>query len=137
MYNTQCEYTALRFLVELIRCAPFRIKKVQTDNGSEFTSKYMNNHGSEYQTPFEMYLQAAGIKYYHIQPGKPWQNGRVECQHRLDKERFYNRLAIMSLEQGNANLEAYNRESNHYVRLCLGGKSAMEKIGKNREIQSK
>ena len=43
----------------------------------------------------------------------------------------------MRLEQGNANLEAYNRESNQYVRPRLGGKSAMGKIMESREIQSK
>ena len=73
-------------------------------------------------------FQAKGIKYYRILPGKPWQNGRVECQHRLDKERFYAHLTITSLKQANEALERYNQESNLYKRHCLEGMSAEEKL---------
>ena len=128
MFNTQNEMAAMEFLTALIERAPFTIKKVQTDNGSEFTSKYLKNHGDDYETPFEVCLQAKGIKYYRILPGKPWQNGRVECQHRLDKERFYAHLTITSLKRANEALERYNQESNLYKRHCLEGMSAEEKL---------
>lgn len=116
------------FMAEVMKHAPFKVVKVQTDNGSEFTSKYLNNHGPEYETPFEQYLRMARIKYYRIQPGKPWQNGRVECQHRLDRERFYNRITFSSLEEARELLEKYSEESNRYYRPSRGGKSAMEQL---------
>lgn len=128
IFNTQDEYAAMQFLMELIQCVPFPIKKIHTDNGSEFTSKYLNNHGPDYDTPFEVCLKAKEIKYQRIPSGKPWQNGRVECQHRLDRERFYSHLTMTSLEQANELLDQYNQEANRYVRHCLDGKSANEKL---------
>ena len=71
MVDTQCEQAAFRFLDELIKAAPFRINRVKTDNGSEFTSKYLKNHDA-HETLFEARLLMEGIKYYRIQPGKPW-----------------------------------------------------------------
>ena len=128
MFNTQNEMASMQFLMALIEKAPFTIKMVQTDNGSEFTSKYLKNHGADYETPFEVCLQATRIKYHRIPPGKPWQNGRVECQHRLDKERFYAHLKMISLKKANETLERYNQESNRYKRHCLDGMSAEEKL---------
>ena len=116
------------FMADATKHAPFEIVKVQTDNGSEFTSKYLKNHGPDYETPFEQYLRIAGIKYYRIQRGKPWQNGRVECQHRLDRERFYRRIQFSSLEEAQNLLENYNKESNRYYRPSRDGKSAMEQL---------
>ena len=67
MFDTQCEQAALRFLDELIKAAPFQIYRIKTDNGSEFTNKYLKNHDT-HETLFEMRLLAEGIKYYRIQP---------------------------------------------------------------------
>lgn len=116
------------FLAEVINHAPFKIEKVHTDNGTEFTSKGLNNHGPSYETSFAECLLALGIKYYRIQPGKPWQNGRVECQHRLDRERFYNRVKFSSLEEAQMLLAKYSEESNNYYRPSCGGKRAMEML---------
>ena len=127
MFDTQSELAALRLIIEVIRHAPFRIKHIQTDNGAEFTSKYLKNHEGR-DTPFEVYLKAQGISYYRIQPGKPWQNGRVECQHRLDKERFYGHLVMDSLEDGAKLLAQYNAESNHWAKRCLNGGSPVEML---------
>jgi len=55
MFDTQCEQAAFRFLDELIKAAPFRINRVKTDNGSEFTSKYLKNHDA-HETLFEARL---------------------------------------------------------------------------------
>jgi len=116
------------FMAEVMKHAPFMIVKVQTDNGSEFTSKYLKNHGQDYETPFERYVRITNMKYNRIQPGKPWQNGRVECQHRLDRERFYRRIQFSSLEEAQNLLEKYTKESNRYYRPSRGGKSAMEQL---------
>lgn len=132
IYITHSEASAMLFMAEVYEQAPFKIEKVQTDNGSEFTSKYLNNHGPDYETPFEQYLTMMRIHYYRIQPGKPWQNGRVECQHRLDRERFYRRIRFSSLEEAQELLAKYNEESNNYYRPSRGGKSAMEQL---REFQ--
>ncbi len=127
MFDTQSELAALRFIAEVIQHAPFKIKHIQTDNGAEFTSKYLNNHGGR-DTPFETFLKAKGIGYYRIQPGRPWQNGRVECQQGLDKERFYGHLVMDSLEDGQRQLERYNEASNHWAKMCLNGISPLDAV---------
>lgn len=124
MFDTQCEQAAFHFLYELIKVAPFRITCVKTDNGSEFTNKYLKNHDA-YETLFEVGLLAEGIKYYRIQPGKPWQNGKVESQHRLDQERFYDCLRMNDLEDGQQQLAVYDEQSRHLAKRCLKGKSPM------------
>ncbi len=138
IYDTQCEFSALQFIRRLHMSAPFQIKKVQTDNGSEFTSKYLKNHGPDYLTCFESYLLSADIRYYQIPKGKPWHNGRVECTHRLDRERFYNRLEIKSLDQANHELEIYNIEFNQYPRKCMKWKNATTMVQEyNKELLCK
>jgi len=125
MFDTQCEQAALRFLDELIKTAPFQILRVKTDNGSEFTNKYLKNHDA-HETLFEMRLLAEGIKYYRIQPGKPWQNGKVESQHRLDQERFYDCMQMESLEDGRHQLAAYDEQSHQFSKRCLNGRNPID-----------
>lgn len=125
MFDIQCEQAAFRFLDELIKAAPFKISRVKTDNGSEFTSKYLKNHDA-HETLFETRLLMEGIKYYRIQPGKPWQNGKVESQHRLDQERFYDCLRMNDLEDGQCQLAIYNKESRQFSKSCLKGRSPMD-----------
>ena len=38
------EAASLRFVIELEKRAPFSIRQIQTDNGSDFTSEYLNGH---------------------------------------------------------------------------------------------
>jgi hypothetical protein len=125
MFNTQSEWASYRFMAEVIKNAPFKINRIQTDNGSEFTNAYMKNHEGR-RTPFEVLLEMQGISYYRIKPGKPWQNGRVECQHRLDHERFYNHVQMCDLEEGQKQLSQYDEESNHWAKRCLGGLSPLD-----------
>lgn len=125
LFDTQNEQSALRFLHELILVAPFKIRRVTTDNGSEFTSKYLMNHDGR-DTLFEIRLRIEGIQYARIKPGKPWQNGKVESQHRLDQERFYDNLQMNDLEDGRRQLAVYDEASRHFSKQCLKGRSPME-----------
>ncbi len=74
---------------------------------------------------FEFSPISAGIRYYQIPKAKPWHNGRVECTHKLDRKRFYNRLEIQSLNQANRELDVYNIQSNRYPRKCMEWKISM------------
>lgn len=57
---------SVKFLKMLIQAFPFKIKTIQTDNGTEFT-----------------------YKYKLIPPRTPWHNGKVERSHRNDQRYFY------------------------------------------------
>lgn len=85
------------------------IKLIQTDNGHEF------------QSEFEMYLKAFGIKLQHTWIHTPDQNGVVERSHRTDEEEFYQETDIdyTNLEEINTKLkiwlEYYNTKRLHFA----------------------
>lgn len=69
------------FLKECINMFPFKIKNIQTDNGSEFL-KY-----------FDRLCKRLNLPHYFIYPRQPKQNTYVEISHGADQREFY--------EQGN------------------------------------
>ena len=122
MYEEHSTYSSAQFMRHLITEAPFPIREVQTDNGTEFTS-FLRDKDSDKLTLFEEVLRDAGIRYHRIKPATPRHNGKVERQHRIDQLRFYNNLRMFSLEDGRKQLAAYQRKSNDYIKLCLGMRS--------------
>lgn len=73
---------SVKFLKMLIQAFPFKIKTIQTDNGTEFT-----------------------YKYKLIPPRTPWHNGKVERSHRNDQRYFYDWETFRSVEELNKKLE--------------------------------
>jgi transposase InsO family protein len=69
--------TASRFLDSLQERAPFAVKAVQVDGGSEF------------QAEFERECKKRGILLFVLPPRSPKLNGRVERAHRTHREEFY------------------------------------------------
>ena len=72
--------SAKGFLQRLIKKAPFIITKVLTDNGKEFTGRYIANseHKSAGHHPFDQVCRAEGIEHRLIKPKHPQTNGMVE-----------------------------------------------------------
>ena len=122
MYEEHSTYSSRDFLIKLIRHAPFPIREVQTDNGTEFTNRLIVTK-SKHLTMFEKALVDCGIIYHRIQIATPRHNGKVERQHRIDEERFYSRMQMYSLEDGRKQLKVYQARSNDYYKECLGMKS--------------
>ena len=69
--------TAIQFYDYTASRLPFKIERVQTDNGSEF------------QSAFHLHLLDQGIEHIYIRPLTPRLNGKVERSHRIDAEEFY------------------------------------------------
>jgi hypothetical protein len=122
MYDEHSTYSSKLFLENLIRNAPFPIREVQTDNGSEFTNALLVVK-AKHKTLFEAALNEMGILYHRIRIATPRHNGKVERQHRTDEMRFYNRLKMFSLQDGRKQLAAYQKRSNDYIMTCLGMRS--------------
>lgn len=122
IYSEHSTYSSRNFLEKLIKNAPFKIKRIQTDNGSEFTNRPRTTR-SEHLTLFESGLIEHGIEYQRIRIATPRHNGKVERQHRQDEERFFSRLRMYSLEDGRKQLAKYQRRSNKIIKTCLGMKS--------------
>ena len=115
MYAEHSTASAKDFLEKLIQKAPFPIRMVQTDNGTEFTNALLVTK-SKHKTRFEEAL----IEYHRIRIATPRHNGKVERQHRTDELRFYRNMKMYSLEDGRKQLAVYQRESNTHIMTCLG-----------------
>ena len=122
MYAEHSTYSSQQFLLSLVEHAPFMIREVQTDNGSEFTKRLMSNDPND-KTLFEQELERMGIIYHRIRPATPRHNGKVERQHRTDEMRFYCHMRMYSLEDGRKQLARYQRQSNNNIMTCLGMRS--------------
>ena len=118
MYDEHSTYSSKDFLEKLVKRAPFPIRMIQTDNGSEFTNTLLVTK-SKHRTLFEQGLEEMGILYKRIRIATPKHNGKVERQHRIDQERFYQYLKMFSLADGRKQLAEYQKKSNNIMKTCL------------------
>ena len=109
IYDDFSNFHSIKFLEALIEIAPFRIRAIKTDNGSNFTNRYTGYlKSSDPMNPrlhdFDLLCHKYNIIHYLIDPGKPNQNGKVERSHRTDQEMFYEKnkfIALKELERKN------------------------------------
>ena len=114
---------SVKFLKMLQKVFPFQIQTVQTDNGTEFTYKYISDTE---ESPFDKALAAAGIVHKLIPPRTPWHNGKVERSHRNDQRYFYDWEKFSDVEELNRKLKAHLAWSNRKPMRTLGRKSPLE-----------
>ena len=114
---------SVKFLKMLQKAFPFQIQTIQTDNGSEFTYKYISETED---CPFDTALKAAGINHKLIPPRTPWHNGKVERSHRNDQRYFYDWEKFSDVNQLNEKLAAHLAWSNRKPMRTLGGKSPFQ-----------
>jgi len=111
---------SVKFLRMLVKVFPFKIQTVQTDNGTEFTYKYISDTE---ECPFDKALRELGIAHKLIPPRTPWHNGKVERSHRNDQRYFYDWETFRSLEDFNIKLAKHLIWSNNKPMRTLGDKS--------------
>ena len=128
MYDEHSTYSSLDFLINLVKKAPFPIREIQTDNGSEWTKALTSNKGKK--TLFEEQLDKYDIIYHRIRVATPRHNGKVERQHRTDEQRFYGKMKMYNLEDGRNQLKKYNKWSNTIPKICLNFLSPNEVLEK-------
>ena len=114
---------SVKFLKMLQKVFPFQIQTVQTDNGTEFTYKYISDTE---ESPFDKALAAAGIVHKLIPPRTPWHNGKVERSHRNDQRYFYDWEKFADVEELNRKLKEHLAWSNRKPMRTLGRKSPLE-----------
>ena len=64
---------SVKFLKMLIKAFPFKIQTVQTDNGTEFTYRFISDPEV---CPFDQAVSAWKIDHVLIPPRTPWYNGK-------------------------------------------------------------
>ena len=110
----------VKFLKMLIKAFPFKIQTIQTDNGTEFTYKYISETEI---SPLDKVLNRLGIKHKLIPPRTPWHNGKVERSHRNDQRYFYDWETFRNVDELNEKLEKHLEWSNNKPMRTLGYKS--------------
>lgn len=93
-YDSKDAENTVDFVKRARKYFPFEIKKIQTDNGTEFTNRFANTKAL---SAIDKYLIKEDIEHQLIRPATPWHNGRVERSHRTDDKFFYSKLKFYDL----------------------------------------
>ena len=96
------------FMERLIKTTPFKIERLQTDNGIEFTFKWASKH---YDDPKQHRLfkicYRESINHKLIPPGEKELQGLVERSHRQDDQELFSRIVPKDIHEFNCLLEEY------------------------------
>ncbi len=69
-----------------------RILEIVDEKSVTNTNQFVNNQiKTDESTLFERTLETLGIKHKRTRPYSPWQNGKVERNHKIDGKRFYSK----------------------------------------------
>jgi hypothetical protein len=91
------------FLLDILRLCPFAISRLQTDNGIEFTNRFLGNK----EHVLDRICQENNIRHVCIQPGEKELQGLVEGHHRIDKDEFFTRIGWQTVEETNKLLKEH------------------------------
>ena len=117
-------HSAREALLQFVKEAPFPIKSIQVDGGSEFMGE------------FEGACQKLGIPLIVLPPKRPQYNGGVERGNRTFREDFYNRhnFFMNTLGEIRAELAKATYEYNYYrPHQNLDGLTPMDYIAKHKQ----
>lgn len=116
---------SVKFLHMLVKAFPFKIKTIQTDNGTEFTYRYISETE---ECPFDKVLRGMGIEHKLIPVRTPWHNGKVERSHRNDQRYFYDWETFRSVEEFNRKLAEHLIWSNKKPMRTMKNLSPVEML---------
>ena len=126
-FKEQSTYSSVQFLNTLIKAFPFKIKCVQTDNGSEFIKSFDERKKGRFSL-FEARLKELGIRYKLIRPFTPRHNGKVERSHRKDNEYFYATHKFYSFSDFSKQLAVHLKRYNSFPMRPLAWKSPKQYV---------
>ena len=127
-YDDQSNLCTIKFVEEVMRLFPHRIKAIKTDNHSVFTNWATGFNKRSDRTikrlhELDVFCSKHDITHYLIDPGKPAQNGFVERSHRTDQEKFYDKNRFKSFADLKRKLFRWNMEYNNTKHCGLSGKT--------------
>ena len=120
-------YSSTVFLEHMLARFQFPVECVQTDNGFEFTKRFLNTNNDNL-TMFEKKLSELGIRHKKIRPFTPRHNGKVERSHRKDNEYFYAVKKFYSFNDFKHQLYIHNWKYNRFPMRPLGWKSPKQTL---------
>ena len=122
---------AAAFLRNLAKAIPYKINKILTDNGAQFTYELLLPHcrpkGKTH--PFDAACQALGIEHRLTKFRHPWTNGQVERMNRTIKEATAKVYHYETVDQFKRHLQDFLMAYNFAKKLkALRFRSPYEKI---------
>lgn len=105
------------FMNRLIIECPFDIFRLQTDNGVEFTFKYVSVSDEPKEHPLDEFCDVHGIVHKLIPPGEKELQGLVERSHRQDDQELFFRIDPEHLDEFNKELTQYWKRRNQNRRF--------------------
>lgn len=124
-YEEHTPENTLKFLERFMQWFPFEIMCIQTDNGTEFTNKFISDTK---KNVFEEKLVELGIKHNLIKPRTPWHNGKVERSHRMDQRYFYEYETFTDMTDYNHKLSEHLEWTNNKPMRLFNWKSPNDKL---------
>ena len=127
IFSNAKSLSAKKFLLDLVQVAPFPIKSIQVDGGSEFMAEF-ENACAELKIPL-----------FVLPPKRPSYNGGVERANRTFREEFYRNANIIadSIGELRANLNSAIRKYNSFrPHANLKGLTPFEYINEARSNES-
>lgn len=124
-YDEHTPENSCDFFLRLQAAFPFPIQCVQTDNGTEFTYRFLKG---EKPCPFEELLDTLGVAHKLIPPRTPWHNGKVERSHRTDQRYFYDWEKFSCVEEFNEKLAIHLAWYNNRRMAVLGFISPLQRL---------
>ena len=124
IYSNAKATSAKKFLKELIQVAPYPIKSVQVDGGSEFMAE------------FETECERLKLKLEVLPPSKPTYNGGGERANRTFREEFYDEPEVLADSIGALRFDLKNavtKYNTYRPHFALNGQTPMEYIRSNQE----
>lgn len=115
LHKNQTKLIAAQFLRNLINSVPYKIHKVLTDNGIQFT----HHIHQKYSLPhiFERVCNENNIEHRKTKVKHPWTNGQVERMNRTLKDATVNKFYYASHDQLKRHLHAFLMVYNFAKRL--------------------
>ena len=124
-YEEHTPENSVDFLKRFLSWFPFEVMCIQTDNGTEFTYKFISDTE---KCPFESKLDELKIEHKLIKPATPWHNGKVERSHRMDSRYFYEWETFKDMTEYNEKLRKHLEWTNTKPMRIFKGKSPTQKL---------
>jgi transposase len=125
------------FMERVLRAVPFGIRRLQTDNGIEFTYRYVTTVDAPREHALDRLCRERGIRHVLIPPGEKELQGLVERSHRADDDELYHRIRPRDLAALNRELDRHNEWGNRIRRRRpLGWLTAEEWLERHAAINS-
>lgn len=113
-------YETAKFLRTLQESFGFPIRRIQVDNGREFSN---DDDVTDKISAFMRVCQEKGYELKRTRPYSPWQNGKVERSHREDEKIFYQTQVFTSERELLVKVGKHQRRWNKTAKKVLSFRS--------------